>query len=135
MKAVIGHIGINLTNIESSFPFWKSLLEYLEFKIITDGQEHFDAIDGRSYLCVSVTDPKFTNVAFHRKRTGLNHIAFTVESIEKVDEFVRNFLNVHNIEPLYGGVKPYPEYADGYYAIYFEDPDRIKVEVAFDPTV
>jgi hypothetical protein len=32
---------------------------------------------------------------------------------------------------LYGGAKEY-DYAPGYYAVYFEDPDRIKVEVAFE---
>jgi hypothetical protein len=29
---------------------------------------------------------------------------------------------------LYGGPKEYPEYRKGYYAVYFEDPDRIKLE-------
>ncbi|TMI54977.1 bleomycin resistance protein, partial [Candidatus Bathyarchaeota archaeon] len=26
------------------------------------------------------------------------------------------------------GPKEYPEYRKGYYAVYFEDPDRIKLE-------
>ncbi|MBI2798472.1 VOC family protein [Candidatus Saccharibacteria bacterium] len=134
MKAAIGHIGINLSNSNESFKFWKELLGYLGFKVIPDGDDHFDAIDGRSYLCVSVTDSKYKKNSFHRKQTGLNHIALRVDSAEYVDEFVQGFLEPHNIKPLYGGAKAYPEYVDGYYAVYFEDPDRIKIEVVCDPT-
>jgi hypothetical protein len=34
---------------------------------------------------------------------------------------------------LYEGPGEYPEYHRGYYAVYFEDPDRIKLEVAYVP--
>jgi hypothetical protein len=34
---------------------------------------------------------------------------------------------------LYGGPREYPEYAAAYYAVFFEDPDRIKLEVAHVP--
>lgn len=49
-----------------------------------------------------------------------------------VDAFVNDFLTPRQIEPLYGGAKAYPEYTPGYYAVYFEDPDRIKVDVAYE---
>lgn len=77
---------------------------------------------------------KYKTKGFHRKQTGLNHVAFAVSSPKKVDQFVKEFLVAHKIQPLYSGAKAYPEYAKGYYAVYFEDPDRIKIEVAFDPT-
>ncbi len=134
MKATIGHIGINLSNTKTSFPFWKSLLEYLDFKVIPDGSNHFDATDGQNYLCVSVTKSRYQLPSFHRKRTGLNHIALKVASVRQVDEFVEEFLEPNSIKPLYGGAKAYPEYVEGYYAVYFEDPDRIKIEVVCDPT-
>jgi catechol 2,3-dioxygenase-like lactoylglutathione lyase family enzyme len=132
MNATIGHIGINLSNSEDSFKFWKELLTHLGFSILDDGN-HFDANDGRSYLCVSTTKGDYASEGFHRRRTGLNHIAFNLASPEQVDEFVVQFLAPRGIEPLYGGAKAYPEYTKDYYATYFEDPDRIKVEVAYDP--
>lgn len=132
MNATIGHIGINLSNSEESFEFWKELLTYLGFSILDDGN-HFDANDGRSYLCVSTTKADYNQVTFHRKQTGLNHIAFNVSLREEVDAFVAEFLSPRRIEPLYGGPRAYPEYTKDYYAIYFEDPDRIKVEMAYDP--
>ena len=128
MKAVVGHIGINLSNDGESFDFWKGLLTFLEFDIIPDGN-HFDATDGRTYLCVQVTNPGHETPAYHRKRTGLNHLALRVKTSEKVDEFVASFLQPRGIEPLYGGALQPTGYPDAYYAVYFEDPDRLKIEV------
>lgn len=130
MKTTIGHIGINLSSEEKSFPFWKNLLTYLEFKLMLDGN-HFDASDGHTFLCFSVTKPGYNEQPFHRKYTGLNHIAFKVASAEQVDAFIEEYLKPRNIPILYGGAKKY-DYTDGYYAVYFEDPDRIKIEVAFE---
>jgi catechol 2,3-dioxygenase-like lactoylglutathione lyase family enzyme len=132
MRATIGHVGINLSNAEASFDFWKDLLAYLGFSIMDDGN-HFDANDGRSYLCVSTTKGDYRGAGYHRRQTGLNHIAFNVSSRQQVEEFVAKFLVPRGIEPLYGGARAYPEYTEDYYAAYFEDPDRIKVEVAYDP--
>ena len=133
MKGTIGHVGINLSNSTRSFRFWKELLAYLDFKLLEDSSSHFDATDGRAYLCVSVTSKRFREASFHRKRTGLNHIALRVSSARNVDKFVKEFLDPRKIPALYGGARAYPEYLDGYYAVYFEDPDRIKVEVVFEP--
>ena len=127
----MGHIGINLSNEEESFRLWKGLLEFLEFQIAPDGN-HFDATDGRTYLCVQVTKPGHQVPIYHRKRTGLGHIAFRVESPEMVDEFVTSFLVPRGIAPLYGGAMKPSGYPDEYYAVYFEDPDRLKVEVYFE---
>ncbi len=90
------------------------------------------ATDGRTYLCVQVTKPGHQEPKFHRKRTGLSHIAFQVQSAELVDQFVSEFLEPHGIAPLYRGAMTPAGYPAGYYAVYFEDPDRIKVEVVHE---
>ena len=133
MKAKIGHIGINLSSSKESLSFWKELCSFLGFKIIEDG-DHFDAGDGQSYFCVSVADSAYKERTFPRKSVGLNHIAFKVDTPQMVDNFVCDFLGPRKIEPLYGGAKEYPQYAEGYYAVFFEDPDRIKIEVVCEPS-
>lgn len=130
MKSKISHIGINLSSEEKSFPLWKELLEYFEFKVAPDGN-HFDASDGHSFLCFTTTKQNYQESPFHRKHTGLNHVAFSVATREEVDIFVREFIEPRDIALLYGGAKEY-DYAEGYYAAYFEDPDRIKIEVAYE---
>ena len=134
MKATIGHIGINLSGSAKSFQFWKDLLTYLDFTITEETDSHFDARDGRSYLCINATEQNYTKEGFHRKRAGLNHVAFAVSSPELVDEFVSDFLKPRSIQPLYGGAKIYNEYAEGYYAVYFEDLERIKIEIVYEPS-
>lgn len=129
MKTTLSHVGVNLSSQEKSFPFWQELLEYLDFKLTLDGN-HFDASDGHTFLCFSTTKPGYLEPPFHRKRTGLNHIAFSVASRQEVDRFVKEYLQPHGIPALYGGAREY-DYAPGYYAVYFEDPDRCKVEVAY----
>lgn len=131
MKATMGHVGINLSSTDNLW-FWKELLQFLEFSIKDDGQ-HFDAISEGCYFCFNLTGQKYQQDSFHRKHTGLNHIALRVSSPEEVDAFVSRYLGPKGITPLYGGAKPYPEYVEGYYAVFFEDLDRIKVEVVYEP--
>ena len=131
MKSTLGHVGINLSSENEPFAFWKDLLTFLDFEIQPDGN-HFDATDGQTSLCVQVTKPEYQKPNFHRKRTGLGHIAFRVASADMVDAFAKDFLKSRQIETLYGGAKAYPGYTPGYYAVYFEDPDRIKVEVVYE---
>ncbi len=71
----------------------------------------------------------FSKPRFHRKRVGLNHIAFRAKSREDVNEFHKHFLIPKRVRVLYGGPKRYPEYGPNYYSVYFEDPDRIKLEL------
>lgn len=130
MKTTLSHIGINLSSEKKCFPFWQDLLKYLEFDLMLDGN-HFDASDGHTFLCFSTTKRRHNEQPFHRKNTGLNHIAFSVASKDDVDIFVREYLEPRGIAKLYDGAKEY-DYAPGYYAVYFEDPDRIKIEVAYN---
>jgi hypothetical protein len=100
MKSTLGHIGINLSSEDEPFSSWKDLLTYLDFEIIPDGN-HFDATDGHADLCVQVTKPDYRERGFHRKRTGLGHIAFQVDSADMVDVFVNDFLKPRvNVMPL-----------------------------------
>lgn len=89
--------------------------------------------DGSLKLFLVQVEERFSNKKFHRKQVGLNHIAFRVDSKKKVDSF-HKFLKKNKITILYGGPKDYSaEYAKGYYAVFFEDPDRVKLEVVFAP--
>jgi catechol 2,3-dioxygenase-like lactoylglutathione lyase family enzyme len=132
MKAHIGHIGLNMPNAEA-MSFWRELVTFLSFKVLEDSGSHFDASDGTSYLCIAVADSRFVGDGYHRKRIGLSHVAFNVGTPEEVDAFVTEYLAPRDIRPLYGGPSLYADYGPRYYAVYFEDPTRLKVEIAFDP--
>lgn len=59
-------------------------------------------------------------------RPGLHHLCFRVESEGEVAEVARALrtLQIETSEP-----RLYPEYAPDYVAIFFEDPDGIRLEV------
>ena len=79
------------------------------------------------YLCFLAAPDEHIGAGFHRKRVGLNHLAFTAKSREHVDEMAA-WVKLEGYTVLYEDRYPYatgPEY----YALFCEDPDRIKVEL------
>lgn len=133
MKSFVYHIQINVSNREASFGFYKELLSFFGYKILYEGSEDLGMSNKTTDIWLMVSPEKFKDNGFHRKRVGMNHLAFGVETKKEVDRFIKEFLNVKGIKPLYDSPRAYPEYEDGYYAVFFEDPDRIKLEVTFKP--
>jgi len=118
---------------QNQYPFYKELFNFLEYRIIDESPEHIGVTNDTTDFWIIETEKEYKQNNFHRKNTGINHIAFAVESKEAVDEFLNDFLVKRSIPTLYDTPKVFPEYKDGYYAVYFEDPDRIKLEVVYVP--
>ena len=135
MKGTLYHVQVNVGDPEVSLPFYRALLGYLEYRAVYDEGGVAGFSDGRSDLWLIGTAVAHGAAGFHRKRTGLNHLAFRVSGREDVDRFAEDFLGARGIPALYGTPREFPEYAPGYYAVFFEDPDRVKLEVAHVPGV
>jgi len=133
MKVTVYHIQINISNPKISLPFYKKLFSYFEYNIIDESDEHIGASNGTTDFWIIATDKKYLDKQFHRKTTGLNHISFMVNSKEEVDKFVSEFLKKNKIKQLYESPKLFPEYNEEYYAVFFEDSDKIKLEVCYIP--
>lgn len=130
----LSHIEINVSNLKKSKDFYLLILSQLKWVITSDEDNSvgFKSPD-KTHIFLKQTDKSFISNIFHRKNIGLNHIAFRVESKEEVEEF-SDFLEKNNIPTLYtDGPKDYSkEYGmERYYAVFFEDPDKIKLEVVF----
>lgn len=67
------------------------------------------------------------DVPYNRCRVGLNHLAFHAISREQVDELTIKVRSM-GMNVLYEDRHPYAG-GENYYALFFEDPDRIKVEL------
>jgi catechol 2,3-dioxygenase-like lactoylglutathione lyase family enzyme len=127
-KGIIHHIELYVSNLEESLHFWNWFLEKL-------GYEHYQEWDkgvswklGPTYLVfVQAEDKYLDDVPYHRCRPGLNHLAFHGESREQIDHLTLE-LEERGIKILYKDRHPYAGGPD-YYAVFFEDPDRIKVEL------
>ena len=126
-QASLYHLQLNVS--ADGLRFYRDFFSELGYRIWQESDEHLAASDGTIDFWVIQTEPAHAHRPFHRKGTGLNHLAFRFDSRVEVDEFAARFLAPRGITPLYQSPKFYPEYAANYYAVYFEDPDRIKLEV------
>jgi len=133
MEASVYHIQINVSDAKISLPFYKKLFSYFDYKIIDESSEHIGVSNGKTDFWIMQTEKNYLNQKYHRKSTGLNHVSFKVSSKKDVDKFVEEFLGKNKIPSLYKTPKHFSEYAKDYYAVFFEDPDRIKLEVTFIP--
>ena len=134
MKAQVYHLQINVRDPAVSLRFYRDLLGYLEYRPVyqTDTVAGFSTGSGAD-IWVMGADPAHAAHAFHRKRPGLNHLALRVPQRADVDRFREEFMTPRRLRALYGTPREFPEYRPGYYAVFFEDPDRLKLEIVHIP--
>src|SRR5207253_2392557 len=80
---------------------------------------------------IQQADPRYAGDTFSKDRVGLCEVAFRAESRAQVDALARDVA-------AWGGTilhppREYPEYVPGYYAVFFADPDGIKLELVHIP--
>jgi glyoxylase I family protein len=133
MQARVYHVQLNVRDAGVSLPFYRALLDYLDYRVTHDGPDVLGMSNGTTDFWLIATPSDRRRHAPHRKNPGLNHVAWRVTSRGDVDRFHEDFLKSRGLPALYGGPREYPEYRPGYYAVFFEDPDRLKLEVVHVP--
>lgn len=133
MNSTIGHIYLYVSDLKKSYGFYKPLLEYLGYKESNKHDWGFALTNNGTGIWFEQAPKDFLKEGYHRRRVGLNHLAFKVSSKKDVDKFFEEFLNPRGIKTMYGSPKAFPEYVEGYYAVFFEDPERMKIEVVSHP--
>ena len=131
MNSKIAHIYLYISNLKQSRDFYKEFLEILGYKEIVNEDWGCGFEKDETSIWLEQVSEDYKKDGYHRKRVGLNHLAFKVDSKEDVDRFTERFLKKNNIETLYKTPKKFPEYSEEYYAVFFEDPDMIKLEVTY----
>lgn len=127
MRGMLHHIELNVSNLEKSTAFWGELLEELGYEPFQSWESGRSFKLGDTYLVFVQTEEKFLESSYHRKEVGLNHLAFYADSREHVDE-ITNQLKEKDVSILYSDRHPHAG-GPNHYAVFFEDPDRIKVEI------
>jgi catechol 2,3-dioxygenase-like lactoylglutathione lyase family enzyme len=126
----ISHIELYVSDYSRSIRFYDKILLPLGWKRLVCQKEHTTFCDGQSKIVICPVDEKYRDAGYHRKRIGLNHIAFYADTKEQVDRLHSEVLLQNGIECLYD---KRPSGEDDYYAVFFEDPDRIKLEIVYAP--
>lgn len=127
MKGTLHHIEIYVKDLKISNEFWGWLLSELGYKEYQNWDKGISYILQDTYIVFVQVEDKFLDIPYNRCRAGLNHLCFYGENKEFVDEITKK-LREKGVKILYEDKHPYAGGPD-YYAVYFEDPDRMKVEI------
>lgn len=125
---MLHHVEINVSDLARSRGFWQWLLcDELGYEIYQEWPKGVSFRFGQTYIVFVQTEEKHLVAGYNRCQTGLNHLAFHARSKSHVDDLTAK-LRERGIIILYADRHPHAGGPD-YYAVFFEDPDRIKVEV------
>jgi glyoxylase I family protein len=130
----VHHVDLVVSSIERSLPFYRDLLAPLGFHRIGEVEgERGETIwyIGGSGSSIGLREAQTqAEQPYDRYRIGLHHLAFEASSRAGVDErtmWLRNQGAEIESEPQEYGYMP------GYYAVFFFDPDGIKLEILHVP--
>ena len=119
---------ISTTDGKRSKRFYDQLFQQLNWKTIDEGDDYAGYSDGNFTLWVVPAENQ-KDSEHHFKSVGFHHFSIRVEERSEVDSLFE-WCTANNItvvdEP-----KEYPEYNEGYYAVFFLDPDGMKLEVTY----
>lgn len=129
-RTKLSHVELSVSNYKESVRFYDLILLNLGWEKLVSRTDHTTYTDGTLKIVLGPVEEEHKQFGYHRKRVGLNHLAFYAETKELVDEFYREILLKNGMKTLY------QEGATGdnnYYSLFFEDPDRIKLELVYSP--
>lgn len=122
MSRVVGidHISIRVSDYKRSKAFYHKLFTFLGFEISDDYGSTIGWTNGRTRYWIAEAEG--------RKRhkigdVGLHHYAFELRNRKDVDA-LQAFLEKEKVRI----VDPADEYYEDYYAVFFLDPDGLKLE-------
>lgn len=124
---MLHHIELNVSDLKASREFYDMLFPLLGYSLYQEWPEGFSYRYDHTYIVFVQTEPKFLELGYHRKSAGLNHIAFHASSASEVDAITEK-MRQSGIKILYLDRHPYAG-GNGTYAVFMEDPDRLKIEI------
>lgn len=124
---MLHHLEIYVSDLERSIRFWDWFLKELDYEVFQKWERGISWKYGETYLVFVQAEERFLDVPYHRCRVGLNHLAFHANSKAHVIEITTELKN-KGVPILYEDRHPYAG-GKNHVAVYFEDPDRIKVEL------
>lgn len=127
------HLDLTVSDINASIEFYDRVLGRL-------GYERTDQYSGGAPCWLYPSTTAFTfGIALHQSTSpmdhdryapGMHHLAFNARDRQEVDSFYE-YLLANDLEILDPPAEY--DYTPGYYAVFFADPDGIKLELIYEP--
>ena len=134
MRGRLHHLDLTVADPKVSAPFYDLVLGHMGYANVRDDEDGIDyGFGGRLYPSIGIVRAKgATRTRAHdRYSPGLHHVAFWAESRADVDALHEKLVadGITILDP----PADYPQYGAGYYAVFFADPDGLKLEYAYTP--
>jgi catechol 2,3-dioxygenase-like lactoylglutathione lyase family enzyme len=125
MVRVVGidHIVIRVGDYERSKAFYGRLFTFLGFEISDEYDDAIGWTNGKTRFWIGPADAEGVKHRHRIGNIGFHHYAFELRSRKDVDA-LQKFLEDEGVTI----VDPAGEYYDDYYAVFFLDPDGLKLE-------
>lgn len=125
MARVVGidHLVIRVSDFKKSKAFYQKLFTFLGFEILGDYEDTIGWTNGQTRFWIGQADAEGRKRSYRIGDIGFHHYAFELRSRADVDE-LQAFLSGEGVEI----VDPAGEYYEDYYAVFFLDPDGLKLE-------
>ena len=129
----VHHVILTVNDVARSRPFYTSLMPRLGYPMTREagGGTSVGWMGPGGSFWIRQAAPPHLGVTFSKDRVGLCELAFRAESRAHVDALARDVViwGASILDP----PREYPEYVPGYYAVFFADPDGIKLEAVHIP--
>jgi catechol 2,3-dioxygenase-like lactoylglutathione lyase family enzyme len=136
-RGTIHHVDLTVSDPKASGPLYDMVLTFLGYergKVASDSGAEWDH-PGDGFLSIGIVKAKGENAGREHDRysPGLHHLAWRSDTREDVDA-LHEKLKTFGANIL-DAPADYPQYnkGRGYYAVFFADPDGIKLEYAWTP--
>ena len=130
MRGAIHHLDLTVRDPKASRAFYAAVLGFMGYREVADHDRGFDydlaTPDGFCSIGIMKAQGPNADRPHDRYSPGLHHVAWTAQSRADVDR-------LHELLKEIGAVvldppADYPRYGPGYYAVFFADPDGLKLE-------
>lgn len=135
-RGIVHHIDLSVTELARSRPFYERVLSFLGYAVGEDYGPRGTDYDLRTeagFCSIGIRVTQGPNAArtHDRYAPGLHHLAWSAVSRGDVDALYT--LLVEMGATVLDPPADYPQYGPSYYAVFFADPDGMKLEYVFKP--
>lgn len=119
----IDHLVLSVGDFEKSKAFYAPLMAFLGFDVEAEYEGMMGWANGKTLFWIAAADAEGKKHKYRKGDIGFHHYAFRLRSRKDVDA-----LQAYLEETGATIVDPAGEYYDDYYAVFFLDPDGMKLE-------